>query len=138
MMSVIKKFAVILICSVMLLTAASCGSSTSDADATETTYGVTSDWEYYSVTVNGKTTYKQPLIPDSDNPHFSSEDGTTFKFNVVPDKVYTGDLILNDDGSYTMTKSYSTDSTARLNLRIEGDTLTITINSGNTVVFKAK
>ena len=132
----IKTILAVVICCFLLFSVAACGSSSSDA--TEETYGITADWEYYSLTVNGETTYRSAVIPDSDNPHFSSEDGATFKLNVVPDKIYTGDLTLNEDGTYTLTKKDADDSAASLNLKIEGDMLTITFPGGQTIAFKAK
>ena len=93
------------------------------------------NWEYYSVTIDGKTEYAAENTDPNMKPQFSTEDGENFKLSVKVDKVYKGTITKNSDGTYEL---HNGDNPNTLNASVVEDKLTITLPSGSNLVFVRK
>ena len=133
-MNKIRKILAILICAVCMF-AAACSDNTVETDKTLPNSKLTAHWSYYSVTRSGTTFYRNDLGEDEDEsklPRFNTEDGKIFDFAFTANTSFTGEIIENGNSTYTMIID---NNTSKLDANIKGNTLTITLPSGDNVVF---
>jgi hypothetical protein len=126
-----KRMIVPVISLVVLIACVSCAVA-SKVNENSKTAPITSKWTFDHATNNGKNVQRNIFDKEEDLPHFSS-DGETFEFNIVPGNVYTGEVELNDDGSYKLYKTGNSEKSIRA--AITGNALTVYITDDTTVVF---
>lgn len=125
-----KKQVLSVVCMLVMLVATACAGKAS-ADTP-----ITANWEAYSWTKDGVTSYRQDVTDETLHlPTFETADGVNFLFTITGETTYDGTITKNDDGSYTLKHG---DNPNELTAKIEGDTLTIWISESTTIVFKEK
>ena len=130
-----KKQLILIVCMLMILAATGCADKAADAGNAAATSKITANWEVYSWSVDGVTTYRQEGDDANHIPQFTTADGVNFTFTVTGETVYDGTIIENDDGSYSLKHG---DNPNLLTAKVEDDTLTIWVSEETTIVFKEK
>jgi len=132
MKTAIRKTVLAILCIAVMVVAASCSS---DENKKGTGAPITSKWEYYCVTHEGATEYHMEGMDDSMIPHFSSEDGKNYTLTITGSKYYSGEMTMNNDGSYEL---HNGNNPNTVHAVIQGNKLTLTIKKGSTIVFTTK
>ena len=89
----LAKICALILTAVMAISAVSCSAGGDNADQAgqeQEQATITSDWEFYSVTTDGNTSYASEALSNivGPEPSFSSEDGETFTLTITGDKQY--------------------------------------------------
>lgn len=129
----LKKAIVLIISVVVLMCCASCEAK-SKVDKDAETAPITSEWSYDHAMNKGENVPRYMFDSDKNLPHFSS-DGETFTMNIVPGKEYSGTVVANDDGSYSI---YNNGTGQPILVTIEGNSLTVHINDDTSVTYVVK
>ena len=129
----LKKVIIPVICLAVLICCASCAVK-SKVNVNAETAPIDSEWTFDHAVNKGTDVPRRMFIKDADFPHFST-DGETFTFNIVPEKIYSGTIVANGDGTYVI---YNSSGSQSLNVTVEGNSLTVHITDDTYVVFVAK
>lgn len=92
---------------------------------------ITAEWTFDHGMVQGEEINRLKFDRDEDLPQFSS-DGETFSLMIVADKVYTGTVEANEDGTYNLVKS---EDKPKIPVTITGNSLTIQIQENSSLTF---
>lgn len=130
-----KKQVLSVVCMLVMLVATACAGKASETGSAAADTPITADWEVYSWTKDGVTSYREDAKDLEQVPTFETSDGVNFLFTITGETTYDGTITKNDDGSYTLKHG---DNPNELTAKIEGDTLTIWISEQTTIVFKEK
>ncbi|MBR2524231.1 MAG: hypothetical protein IKE53_07335 [Clostridiales bacterium] len=136
----LAKICALILTAVMAISAVSCSAGGDNADQAgqeQEQATITSDWEFYSVTTDGNTSYASEALSNivGPEPSFSSEDGETFTLTITGDKQYHGTITENEDGTWEL---HNGDNPNTLNVSISGNELTVHITDSKYLVFRTE